>query len=388
MKKFFLVAGEVSGDRLGAGLITELKKVYPDAQFRGLGGELMQSAGLHSLFNVKEINYMGLTEVIKHLPTILTRRKELTKDALLWQPDAMIGIDSPDFNLAIEHKLRKAGIKTLHYVSPSVWAWRQGRVKKINASVDKILALLPFEADFYKQHSVEVKFVGHPLADSISVFPNKLQAKEDLGYKEDDLLVALMPGSRSGELERHTDLFLSVAEKFQHKLRLSYPLRRLEFLIPTVSQEFEQRIATVAKNYGVKVRIMGANTSTQALTGADLALVASGTATLEAMLTKTPMVVAYRVSSITHFILKRMIKVGFASLPNLLSGKSLVKERLQGAAKAETLAQDLFNFIENPNKIKHLQDKFKNLHYVLQKNADKGAADGVIEVITKNNKGK
>lgn len=383
MKKFFLVAGEVSGDRLGAGLIKELKKTYPEAEFRGLGGDLMQEAGLYSLFNVKEISHMGVTEVIKHLPTILKRRKQLSKDALLWQPDAMIGIDSPDFNLAIEHKLRKAGIKTLHYVSPSVWAWRQGRVKKISASVDKILALLPFEADFYKQHSVEVKFVGHPLADSISVFPNKLQAKLNLGYKEDDLLVVLMPGSRSGELERHTDLFLNAAEKLQHKMHLSYPSRKLEFLIPTVSQDFEQKITTVAKNYGMKVKIMGANASTHALTAADLALVASGTATLEAMLTKTPMVVAYRVSSISHFILKRMIKVGFASLPNLLSGKALVKERLQGAAKADILAQDLFKFIESPNKAKALQDKFKNLHYVLQKNANKGAADAVLELMSK-----
>lgn len=384
MKKFFLVAGEVSGDRLGAGLITELKKVYPNAQFRGLGGELMQKAGLHSLFDVKEISHMGLTEIIKHLPTILTRRKELTKDALLWQPDAMVGIDSPDFNLAIEYKLRKAGIKTLHYVSPSVWAWRQGRVKKISASVDKILALLPFEADFYKQHSVEVKFVGHPLADSISVFPDKLQAKLDLGYKAEDLLVALLPGSRIGELERHGELFLQAADQFSKKMRMAYTRKNLVFIIPTVAQAFEQKLAAIAKNYpGLKVEILGANTSTQALTAADLALVASGTATLEAMLTKTPMVVAYKVSSISHFILKRMIKVGFASLPNLLAGKALVRERLQGAAKAETLASDLFKFIENPKKATELQEKFKHLHYVLQKNADQGAKDAVVSLLEK-----
>lgn len=384
MKKFFIIAGEVSGDRLGAGLINELKKTYPEAEFRGLGGALMKNAGLHSLFDVSEISYMGITEVVKHLPTILKRRTELTKDALLWKPDVMIGIDSPDFNLTIENKLRKAGIKTVHYVSPSVWAWRQSRVKKISASVNTLLALLPFEANFYKQHSVGVKFVGHPLADSIEIFPDKNQTKLDLGVGEKDLLVALMPGSRSSEIDRHTELFLRASEEFASKMRLAYPLRKVVFMIPTVSEEFKQRIEAIAAKYKnhkkLDIRVLGANTSTKILIGADIGLVASGTATLEAMLTKTPMVVAYKVSNLSYFILKRMIKVGFASLPNLLEGKPLVKERLQGAAKAEVLAQDMFKFIEEPSKAKELQEKFKRLHYILQKNANKGAADAVLDL--------
>lgn len=365
-----LVAGEASGDILGAGLMRALKAQHPSVEFIGVGGPLMQAEGLTSYFPMERLSVMGLVEVLGRLRELLKRRKELIATLIAEKPDAFIGIDAPDFNLNIEIKLRQAGIKTVHYVSPSVWAWRQKRVLKIREGCDLMLTLFPFEAKFYEEKGVPVRFVGHSLADAIPLQADRAAARAELGLP-DGPLVALMPGSRGGEVGRLGALFLDTAQR----LRALRP--GVRFVMPCASPERRVQLEELLAGRDLPVTLLDGK-SHLALAACNAVLIASGTATLEALLYKRPMVVAYRLAPLTFWILKRMVKSPYVSLPNLLAQRLLVPELLQDDATVEALAQTLSPLIEGGEE----QTRgFDEIHRTLRLDASNQAADAVLNLI-------
>ncbi|WP_236196187.1 lipid-A-disaccharide synthase [Pseudomonas glycinae] len=365
-----LVAGEASGDILGAGLMRALKAQHPAVEFIGVGGPLMQAEGLTSYFPMERLSVMGLVEVLGRLRELLKRRKDLIATFIAEKPDVFIGIDAPDFNLNIELKLRQAGIKTVHYVSPSVWAWRQKRVLKIREGCDLMLTLLPFEARFYEEKGVPVRFVGHTLADTIPLEADRSAARAELGLP-DGPLVALMPGSRGGEVSRLGALFLDTAER----LRAMRP--GVRFVIPCANPERRAQLEELLAGRDLPVTLLNGQ-SHLALAACNAVLIASGTATLEALLYKRPMVVAYRLAPLTFWILKRMVKSPYVSLPNLLAQRLLVPELLQDDATVEALAQTLSPLIDGGEE----QTRgFDEIHRTLRLDASNQAADAVLNLI-------
>ncbi len=365
-----LVAGEASGDILGAGLMRALKARHPAIEFIGVGGPLMQAEGLTSYFPMERLSVMGLVEVLGRLRELLARRKLLIKTLIDERPDVFIGIDAPDFTLNIELKLRQAGIKTVHYVSPSVWAWRQKRVLKIREGCDLMLTLLPFEARFYEEKGVPVRFVGHTLADAIPLQADRDAARTELGLVAGPL-VALMPGSRGGEVGRLGSLFFDAAERLQ---ALKPGVR---FVLPCASPQRRAQIETLLQGRNLPLTLLDGQ-SHLALAACDAVLIASGTATLEALLYKRPMVVAYRLAPLTFWILKRMVKSPYISLPNLLAQRLLVPELLQDDATPEALAQTLLPLIDDGAE----QTRgFDAIHRTLRRDASNQAADAVLELI-------
>ncbi|AZC48811.1 MULTISPECIES: lipid-A-disaccharide synthase [Pseudomonas] len=367
-----LVAGEASGDILGAGLMRALKARHPTVEFIGVGGPLMQAEGLTSYFPMERLAVMGLVEVLGRLRELLARRKKLVQTLIAEKPDVFIGIDAPDFNLNIELQLRQAGIKTVHYVSPSVWAWRQKRVLKIREGCDLMLTLFPFEAKFYEEKGVPVRFVGHSLADAIPLEADRAAARAELGLPEGPL-VALMPGSRGGEVGRLGALFLDAAQR----LRALRP--GVRFVMPCASPERRVQLEELLAGRDLPLTLLNGQ-SHQALAACDAVLIASGTATLEALLYKRPMVVAYRLAPLTFWILKRMVKSPYISLPNLLAQRLLVPELLQDDATAEALAQTLSPLIEDGQE----QTRgFDEIHRTLRRDASNQAAEAVLNLIGK-----
>ncbi|VVM55222.1 Lipid-A-disaccharide synthase [Pseudomonas fluorescens] len=365
-----LVAGEASGDILGAGLMRALKAQHPAVEFIGVGGPLMQAEGLTSYFPMERLSVMGLVEVLGRLRELLARRKLLIQTLIEEKPDVFIGIDAPDFTLNIELKLRQAGIKTVHYVSPSVWAWRQKRVLKIREGCDLMLTLLPFEARFYEEQGVPVRFVGHTLADDIPLQADRAAARAQLGLP-DGPLVALMPGSRGGEVGRLASVFFDAAERLQ---ALKPGVR---FVLPCASPQRRVQIETLLEGRNLPLTLLDGQ-SHLALAACDAVLIASGTATLEALLYKRPMVVAYRLAALTFWILKRMVKSPYISLPNLLAQRLLVPELLQGDATPEALAQTLLPLIDGGEE----QTRgFDEIHRTLRRDASNQAADAVLTLI-------
>ena len=365
-----LVAGETSGDILGAGLIRALKAQHPAVEFIGVGGPLMQAEGLTSYFPMERLSVMGLVEVLGRLRELLARRKLLIQTLIEEKPDVFIGIDAPDFTLNIELKLRQAGIKTVHYVSPSVWAWRQKRVLKIREGCDLMLTLLPFEAKFYEEKGVPVRFVGHTLADAIPLQADRAAARAELGLP-DGPLVALMPGSRGGEVGRLGALFFDAAE------RLMALKPGVRFVLPCASPQRRAQIETLLEGRDLPLTLLDGQ-SHLALAACDAVLIASGTATLEALLYKRPMVVAYRLAPLTFWILKRMVKSPYISLPNLLAQRLLVPELLQDDATPEALAQTVLPLIDGGEE----QTRgFDAIHRVLRRDASNQAADAVLTLI-------
>lgn len=365
-----LVAGEASGDILGAGLMRALKAQHPAVEFIGVGGPLMQAEGLTSYFPMERLSVMGLVEVLGRLRELLARRKLLIQTLIQEKPDVFIGIDAPDFTLNIELKLRQAGIKTVHYVSPSVWAWRQKRVLKIREGCDLMLTLLPFEARFYEEKGVPVRFVGHTLADTIPLQADRAAARAELGLP-DGPLVALMPGSRGGEVGRLGALFFDAAERLQ---ALKPGIR---FVLPCASPQRRAQIETLLEGRTLPVTLLDGH-SHLALAACDAVLIASGTATLEALLYKRPMVVAYRLAPLTFWILKRMVKSPYISLPNLLAQRLLVPELLQDDATPQALAQTLLPLIDGGEE----QTRgFDDIHRTLRRDASNQAADAVLTLI-------
>ena len=365
-----LVAGEASGDILGAGLMRALKAQHPAVEFIGVGGPLMQAEGLTSYFPMERLSVMGLVEVLGRLRELLARRKLLIQTLIEEKPDVFIGIDAPDFTLNIELKLRQAGIKTVHYVSPSVWAWRQKRVLKIREGCDLMLTLLPFEAKFYEEKGVPVRFVGHTLADTIPLQADRAQARAELGLA-DGPLVALMPGSRGGEVGRLGALFFDAAE------RLMALKPGVRFVLPCASPQRRAQIETLLEGRNLPLTLLDGQ-SHLALAACDAVLIASGTATLEALLYKRPMVVAYRLAPLTFWILKRMVKSPYISLPNLLAQRLLVPELLQDDATPEALAQTVLPLIDGGEE----QTRgFDDIHRILRRDASNQAADAVLTLI-------
>ncbi|AEA67252.1 MULTISPECIES: lipid-A-disaccharide synthase [Pseudomonas] len=365
-----LVAGEASGDILGAGLMRALKVQHPAVEFIGVGGPLMEAEGLASYFPMERLSVMGLVEVLGRLRELLARRKKLIQTLIDEKPDVFIGIDAPDFTLNIELKLRQAGIKTVHYVSPSVWAWRQKRVLKIREGCDLMLTLLPFEARFYEEKGVPVRFVGHTLADTIPLEADRDAARQALGLPEGPL-VALMPGSRGGEVSRLGGLFFDAAER----LRALRP--GVRFVLPCASAQRRVQLEALLVGRDLPVTLLDGR-SHEALAACDAVLIASGTATLEALLYKRPMVVAYRLAPLTFWILKRMVKSPYVSLPNLLAQRLLVPELLQDDATAEALATTLSPLIDGGEE----QTRgFDEIHRTLRRDASNQAADAVLTLI-------
>ncbi|WP_425915876.1 lipid-A-disaccharide synthase [Pseudomonas sp. GWSMS-1] len=365
-----LVAGEASGDILGAGLMQALKTQHPAIEFIGVGGPLMQAQGLNSYFPMERLSVMGLVEVLGRLPELLSRRKRLINTLIAAKPDVCIGIDAPDFNLTLELKLRQAGIKTVHYVSPSVWAWRQKRVLKIRKACDLMLTLFPFEAQFYQDHQVPVRFVGHPLADTIPQQADRAAAREALELAHDQPVVALMPGSRGGEVSRLGSLFLDAAVR----LRTLRP--GIQFVLPCSSPERRAQIEHMLVGRDLPLTLLNGR-SHEALAACDAVLIASGTATLEALLYKRPMVVAYKVAPMTYRILKRLVSSAYISLPNLLAERLLVPELIQDAATPEALAQLLAPLLDGGEV---QTEGFDVIHRALRRDASLQAAQAVLQL--------
>jgi lipid-A-disaccharide synthase len=369
--KVALVAGEASGDILGAGLMQALKAQHPMVEFVGVGGPRMEAQGLKSYFPQERLAVMGLVEVLGRLPELLGRRKRLLKTLLEVRPDVFIGIDAPDFNLDLALKLRRAGIRTVHYVSPSVWAWRQKRVLKIREACDLMLTLFPFEAKFYDDHQVAVRFVGHPLADTIPLVADRAEARVLLNLPQDGLVVALMPGSRGGEVGRLGELFLAAADR----LRSMRP--GIRFVVPCASPERRAQLEQMLTGRDLPLTLLDGR-SHEALAACNAVLIASGTATLEALLYKRPMVVAYSVAPLTFRILKRLVKSPYVALPNLLAQRLLVPELLQDAATPDAMAQLLSPLLDNGDR---QTDGFDAIHRTLRCDASSQAADAVLELI-------
>ena len=374
-----LVAGEMSGDRLGASLMSAIRDKIPEIQFEGVGGPLMKAAGLVSLYPMEALSVMGLVEPLKHLPELLRIRRGLVRHFLARPPEVFIGIDAPDFNLGLELKLRRAGIKTTHYVSPSVWAWRQGRIKKIARAVDLMLTLLPFEADFYRQHRVPVTFVGHPLADELPLVPDRKAARAALDVTLDVTLdeapvLAILPGSRKGELEHLGRLFLETARY----CLLTLP--SLRFLIPAANAARRQQLDGLIRDFpDLPVQVFDGR-SHDVMAAADAVLLASGTTALEAMLLKKPMVVSYKTGWLSHAIISRMLKVPYVSLPNLLAGEALVPELLQKDATVERLSEQVLMALAASEQRGAVLERFTELHRQLQGDPGQRAADAVLSL--------
>lgn len=369
-----IVAGEISGDLLGADLIAHIRQQEPEATFSGLGGERMIAQGFTSLFPMERLSVMGFVDPLKRLPELLRIRKSLYKHFLDNRFDLVLGIDSPDFNLGLELKLRRKGMLTAHYVSPSVWAWRQGRVKKIARAVDRMLTLLPFEADFYQQHRVPVSFVGHPLADQIPLTVDKLAARRELGLG-DGLVLAVMPGSRRGEIALMCRLFLHVAEN------LVDDLDGLQVVIPAANLQRHQEIETILQDFPNLPATLVQGKSHTAMAAADAVLLTSGTTALEAMLLKKPMVVAYRMGELSYKLASRLVKTPHISLPNLIAGEKIVPEMIQSQANVDSLTIEMKDLLVNSERRDEMISTFFQLHANIRKDASSLAAKVLLEMI-------
>jgi lipid-A-disaccharide synthase len=377
--RFGIVVGEASGDLLGAGLIAAIKQQYPDATFEGIAGPLMEKQGARSLYSMERLAVMGIVEILGRYRELSKIRINLINHFTRNPPDVFIGVDAPEFNLHMAQKLREAGIKTVQYVSPQVWAWRQYRVKKISRAVDLMLTLFPFEEEFYASRSVAVKCVGHPLADVIAMHPNKAAARENLKIPENKEVVAFLPGSRGVEVHYLADVFIQAAQWCLDRRP------NLFFVTPLANEarrkQFEQ--ALHRQGGSLPIKLVTGN-SREVMTAADVVVLASGTATLEGMLLKKPMVVAYRLSQMSYIIFKFLSQVSHYALPNLLAGKALVPELIQHNATPEKIGKAVLDYFRHPGKVAKLQQEFELIHNTLRKNASQQAADAVIQLAKTN----
>jgi len=374
---FGLVAGEASGDNLGGPLVHALAERLPGASFAGVAGPRMEEAGCIAWWPADSLAVMGLAEILKHLPRLLRLRRELLRRFVDARPDAFIGIDSPEFNLRVAAALKRRGIPTVQYVSPQVWAWRQGRVRTIGEAVDLVLCVLPFETGFYAAHSVRAVFVGHPLADRIPLESDAHDARAALGLPDGGEIVAVLPGSRRGEVARLGAPFAAT---------LAWLAERrpgLAFVAPMANAAARETFEQALRNHapGVPVALVDGHAQ-QAITASNAALVASGTATLETTLVKRPMVVAYRVAPLTGWLLREMklVKTAYFSQPNLLAGRELVPEFFQEQVRPEVLGPAVLGQLDRPDR-QDLMDAFRDIHLQLRCDASARAADAVIELL-------
>lgn len=370
-----LVAGEASGDLLGAGLVEQLRLRFPQAQFAGVGGAAMRAAGVETWHDASELAVMGLSEVLRHLPRLLRLRRGLRRRLLDWGADVFIGIDAPDFNLGLERALKRRGIRTVHYVSPSVWAWRQGRAARIGRSADRVLCLFPMEPAIYARHAVEASFVGHPMADAMPLNPDRRRARAELGLDDDVPVLAVLPGSRLGEIERLGAIFLEAA----HRVAARMP--RLRVVVPGATPACAQAIRGLleASPLPPGCALLLEGKAREAMTASDVVLLASGTATLEAMLAKRPMVVGYRIAPSTYSIVRSLglLKVDRYALPNVLAGRMIAPELMQDDCTPDNLARAVLQWFDDPAAVAALEPLYRDLHLALRRDASASAAAAV-----------
>jgi len=371
---FGIVVGEHSGDTLGAGLMQSILDKHPTAKFVGIGGPKMNALGFESLFSMEELSVMGVFEVLGRLPRLLHVRKSLVEYFSENKPDVFVGIDAPDFNLGLELRLKKRDIKTVHYVSPSVWAWREKRIFKIDEATDMVLSLLPFEKAFYDKHNVACTFVGHSLADDIPMESDKLEARESLGLSKEGKILALMPGSRGGELSRLVQPFAETAKV----LLAEDP--EITFVAPMISDKREQQFKSLLAQFApdLPVQIITGKTQ-QVMAASDCLLTASGTVTLEAALIKRPMVICYKFNPMTYHMFKGFVKLKWFSLPNLMANKELVPELLQSQVTVENILPLVKERLYQDQS--QLDAAFTEIHQQLRQNASEKSAQAVLELV-------
>ncbi|WP_424681299.1 lipid-A-disaccharide synthase [Frateuria sp. YIM B11624] len=374
-----LIAGEDSGDQLGAELIAALRRRYPDARFVGIGGARMQREGFESWHDIRELSVMGFAEVVRHLPRLLRLRKALLQRLLEARPDVVVGIDAPDFNLGVERRLREAGLRTVHYVSPSVWAWREKRAEKIGLSADRVLCLFPMEPPIYARHGIDARFVGHPLADRFALVSDRVGAREALQLPQDAPVLAVLPGSRPSEIDRLGAIFIEAAR------RVSAALPGLRIVVPAANAQVHARLKALLssgpRDESAPLLIDGH--AHEAMLAADVVLLASGTATLEAMLAKRPMVVGYRVSPWSYRIARafNMLKTDVYALPNILARacglgqEKLVPELMQDDCTAANLADATLALFADSERRGKVVAAFEQLHRVLRGSEEGGAGE-------------
>lgn len=373
--KIGILAGEASGDLLGAKLITALRAQYPELVVEGIGGPAMMAEGFQSLFDIERLSVVGLVEPLKRLPDLLRLRRAVCEHFLTNPPDLFIGIDAPDFNLGLEIKFRQAGIPVMHYVSPSVWAWRQWRIKKISKAVDMMLTVFPFEADFYEKHQVPVRYVGHPLAEQIPLQPDSQAARLALGLQEGAIYVALLPGSRKQEIHHLSEPMLLAAKAI---LKVK---PQVQFITSHVNADRAAIFSEYLQQHAPELPIQIYTKRThEVMAAADVVVVASGTATLETMLHKKPMVIVYRLSAITYQLVKWLYKAPHFGLPNLLAKERLVPELIQHEVTAKNIASNVLDYLDQPKKTNKLQARFLELHQQLRQDSAKVICDAVREV--------
>lgn len=372
--KIAIIAGEHSGDILGADLITALKVKHPDAMFYGIGGPRMQALGFSALFDMEELAVMGIVEVLGRLPRLLKVKREIVAALLADRPDVFVGIDAPDFNLPVELNLKQAGIKTVHYVSPSVWAWRHKRIFKIAAATDMVLSLLPFEKAFYDKYQVPCTFVGHTMADNMPLDVDKAQAKAELGLDPTRPVLAIMPGSRSNEIKLLAPDFLQAARLLQKQLP------QLQFVTNMVTQQKAEQFNAIKQQVAPDLAITSFTAQArQVLLASDATFITSGTATLEAMLAKCLMVVSYRANWLTYQIGKRLVKLAHFSLPNLLAGRGMVTELLQHQVTPAALCSAMLPLLSEEQST--LLAQYRAIHQSIKCDASAKAAQAILQVV-------
>jgi len=373
-----LVAGEASGDQLGGALLSQLRQRYPQARFVGIGGEQMRSHGMDTWWDCEELAVMGLFEVLQHFPRLYKIRRKLRQRLLDLKPDIFIGIDAPDFNLGLEISLKARDISTVHYVSPTVWAWRPGRVRKIARAADLVLCLFPFEPDFYRNVGVSATYVGHPMADRVEDKPDPRAARGRLGLEPSGTVVALLPGSRAGEVSKLAEPMIEAARIMAGQRP---ELRFVSAMANTTVRELFEAELMQAGHPDIQL-VDGRPRDVMA--AADVVLVASGTAALETMLVNRPMVVCYRLSRSTYTLVKsiHLLKTQFVSLPNILAGEQLVPELLQQEATGSRMAEEVLGWLDDKERRAALQERFTGLHATLRCEAGARAAQAIESLLS------
>lgn len=406
-----VVACEASGDLLGARLVQALRRVFPHAQFAGVAGDQMRAAGVEAWADTADLSVMGITEVLKHLPRLLKLRKAILERAVDWRADVLIGVDGPDFNIGLERKARAKGIRTVHYVSPSIWAWREGRAKKLQEAADEVLCLFPMEPPIYAKYGARATFVGHPLADEFPLDPDQAGARQTLGLPAEGEILGILPGSRLGEIAKLGAIFIAAAARLRRTtpgLRLVAPMANqrcreaFERLLRSPLPPIEPGAGdSVQERAGARPGVEGApvtqdeweaacaavhvvdGQSHAVMVASDLLLLASGTAALEGLLAKRPMVVAYKIAPLTHFIVKGLgiLKVDRYSLPNILSGERLVPELMQDDCTPAAIASELARLRTAPAVRTILLPRFHAIHEQLRKDSSAAAAQAIAALL-------
>ncbi len=373
--KIGIVVGEPSGDLLASKLIAEIRDIIPDCLIEGIAGQNMINAGCIQLFHMSELSVMGFWEPLKRLPRILSIRKKLIEYFEHNTPDIFIGVDAPDFNLPLEKKLKKYGITTVHFVSPSVWAWRKGRIKFMQKSLNLMLALFPFETEIYTKAKIPVICTGHPLADDIPFVIDKTAAKEKLKFTTQDLVIGLLPGSRNQEIIKMTPVYLETM-RLLHELNNDF-----KFVMPLINEDHKVYVLELKKTicHDCPLTIV-INNSSLAISSMDYAIATSGTVTLELMLHKVPMIVAYKANWLTYIIFKNFIKLKNIALPNIISKKQLVDECLQQDANPNELFHKLTTLMQDQDRLHYIKQEFDLVHRELCRNASKVAAQAIMDL--------